>query len=60
FRDIERSIKLDPTNAYAYFNRANAYVKKNDPGRARADFRTVLTLSRDAALIRAAKEYLKI
>jgi len=59
-RDIEQSIRLDPTNAHAYLNRARAYVKKDDKNKARADFQTVLTLSREAELVREAKEYLNL
>jgi tetratricopeptide (TPR) repeat protein len=57
-RDIEQSLRLDPTNAHAYLNRARAYAKKNDKDKARADFRTVVTLSREAELIREAEQYL--
>jgi tetratricopeptide (TPR) repeat protein len=42
--DCSEAIRLDPTSADAYFNRAGAYSRQGDPGRAIADFTEVIRL----------------
>ena len=47
--DFDAAIKLDPSLASAYLNRANAWRGKKEAARAKADYETALKLRPDLA-----------